>query len=1443
MKQEYSGLPEAVQIYEAEIARVETLLGKLGMVENGNVIYSDDAEYIVLGDIYASPGNISITADSLNGIGYLTANGEAEVSVINNSHKFLLVNQVEIPTEQGGNIYLNNETIDGYAYGLLKIDASGPGTSSVLIANTYDPNRLGNDYRGTDITLSGDIKNLNGSVSISAPYGNIDSNASITAGDLSIVAGGSFVQAYTDTMFNVANSPEAIWGDAASAYESGDSEHNPYASDEEKYAALNNMEDTAIIAEGKISISARYINVNGLIQSGIGRYDALVAGQKVVSESGDEMSLSSAKSDYLSQLANGNYSASSEYKIVNNGKVTGYYDARDNVIYLNEISFSPGEVELYGQIINTNFVEYLADYYESQGLNLADYVDLEKIPEAKIVALSGYPTYTLNNSTDIPVVIQNVNIGGEKEGVIKITDLGTPLGGDRYLVTEYRYNGQGVETYTNEWSSGMSADVLVNTTAGRESSFSPVENTVYHWVTGQKQILETTEEYADENWWFIDISNSEAISSNTINLDEVPLLEGQFITIGDSSQSIYAYDRSEQILSEETVTSDTSWTTETGWGPFGTRTYHREIVYETGTKTYNDHQVRADYPIAIEFSGQDTSDISIFSEGDVHLAGVINNPDGELSITSNLGKILSQSSDSALIAESIDLDGKIRVGNASQSINFQLSSEDGVLNASSLMGEIYLNAYNGDFRFDQIDAHKEASLRSSGGIYAHSDDSLINGDSIALEADSGGIGTASLAVRLDTSDQGDNGVTATAYGDIVLEEVSGGLGVNRIESFTGDVTLTVPGDVYDVSIGRLRDIASDAELVQVWEDTYLRAEDGASVRAQAGVVALENYKTHEYQKYWDYRNRQTDSSNYDSDFVISFTDTEREALALQGLTSTQIDAIEVSQTEQYHSLHSEFGSLGDVYKPDWTYQVNSTEAEAMTDGAVWTEDQLRNSIAASLMPGASDVHINIDDSNIKAKNISIVAGGSVGRDHGVENITISGNTGLSDYEMDLLDLAEPGDIELSEDQSTLIVHRREDLDLNASGRIDIQASDHIYLGSEADLNVGQISTSADSTIRLLASSGIYDTSGDDNANIVGKELIIESDAGSIGTAANPLTLDLDSQLGSLHARSNNNIYLRALFGDLFIDQIYTPGNVSLEVDGSLYDAQDDDITDIKAKNIKLIVSDSIGEADNHLKITTLSGSDGSHGALTLIGEAREETVSYQRFKERPTGFLGWLSSFGRGDDMSLTETVTETRTWNDPLDSAFISNTESSPLYLNSMDIENVLTIDSLGDILSNGVGKTLTADYVNLTSSGDIGTAGNHIKINPGIQSNPSAQNVYVDSTNSNAYEGDPSNDFEFDDWFTFFGDLVVDFPDGTSWVIDGLYVQDLNLSLAENGELLVDDMSTDMLLYRSKDYIHDLGFEDTLDRFNNDSTSSLKWNLVQFDSDTEQNLNLVKE
>lgn len=240
--------------------------------------------------------NVNVQAERLSGTGELKAPGDAKIWILNNAPASLKIGNLSIDSA-GGNVRLNGFLVNGPS-DLDSFDSSFSGTiwtrenglagvPEIRIASNYDPDAycckavLQSDgtyaapqpppvgtlaarqvpgaapditlaYRDTAGEPSKTISNPNGSVNVSSAAGDIYVDGNITAGSVSVLArNGDFVQQYV-------NGFNAVAGEPSNNVQGGAGVLDPVR-----------PVGGGIVANGNIFISARYLNINGLVQSGI----------------------------------------------------------------------------------------------------------------------------------------------------------------------------------------------------------------------------------------------------------------------------------------------------------------------------------------------------------------------------------------------------------------------------------------------------------------------------------------------------------------------------------------------------------------------------------------------------------------------------------------------------------------------------------------------------------------------------------------------------------------------------------------------------------------------------------------------------------------------------------------------------------------------------------------------------------------------------------------------------------------------------------------------------------------------------------------------------------------------------------------------------------------------------------------------------------------------
>src|SRR5690606_18273888 len=123
-----------------------------------------------------------------------------------------------------------------------------------------------------------------------------------------------------------------------------------------------------IVANGSVLIAARYLNINGVIQSGIPEWGVRIpAGAMVTLPGGGSASFAQAQAHYDGLSDAQKAVAGAEYYVVSGATVAGLagnlqgswekvdvsYNAKEKRLELSGVQVQGGYIELFGQIFNT----------------------------------------------------------------------------------------------------------------------------------------------------------------------------------------------------------------------------------------------------------------------------------------------------------------------------------------------------------------------------------------------------------------------------------------------------------------------------------------------------------------------------------------------------------------------------------------------------------------------------------------------------------------------------------------------------------------------------------------------------------------------------------------------------------------------------------------------------------------------------------------------------------------------------------------------------------------------------------------------------------------------------------------------------------------------------------------------------------------------------------
>lgn len=729
------------------------------------------------------------------------------------------------------------------------------------------------------------------------------------------------------------------------------------------------------------------------------------------------------------------------------------YDADNRQYLVDGASVKGGYVQLFGQIMNTTVpVNSNGEYVSGGRINVLDgfgTIDITNTSDIPVVLSN------LSAGEDPDGNLRGVEGRIELTDVIgvDVTTPAEPVVSVRQTIYTRDYtpgDASGivrVETRTGTIDN-LTGDLIlpvnaVNTTGGdRTASYQPELYQRYVWTTGQafEQSIVFTETStrlfgAD----FLEVANVQNLNRpSTINGAPNPnpspifdVIDGKYVTgPGYASPNDVTQTGNDSLLytsngvivvenprtksnSDATVRDDryisstfsyvdeskndlstTSRTTSCNWWTLcivSDTTYQYTLTQEYTTVTTN--SLKADYPIAINFIGENTGGISVNSASDVVLAGNITNFSGNTTInatgTTNNGdksSIVQASQDTLLRSQSVDLSAAGYVGG--RALATDPAGTDGLAlridlnNADSSLGYIAANAADGnvdilsrnDILVDQITAAGATTLdptTSKGRVNLVSFGEILNrtsgtgfgtplvqGSQVSLTALGGAIGGTDTADMLKvntayTSDPTERpfgdpdelgvqanalfGLTALAAGDIGIysegwsDNTDGTMLVDQVQSLGGDVRLDSTGQILDNNPSEIIDTRTYNELLGFWDDLGLIAP----------VVA-----------------RTATDPDTGRTFTVDAINTGNNAIK-NDLTVTGYENVRTKEYNQYWAIRQTQDDPS-TYDPTFEVTVDPNSAQYDTLSSFYEQQIVDESVAADLSQYEASNNVTLD---------------------------------------------------------------------------------------------------------------------------------------------------------------------------------------------------------------------------------------------------------------------------------------------------------------------------------------------------------------------------------------------------------------------------------------------------------------------------------------------------
>lgn len=1196
---------------------------------------------VTIEDTVSQLGDIYLEGDAITGSGTLTAHGDAKVEVKNESPNNLILGDIKVMGKesngqigQGGAFYLNGNAMKGTEQlGNLKLEGRRqPEDPSVTISNTFNPNTYTKDvgegekapvYAAANLQLGKGktIYNTRGKVTVVSDYGDVYNDGSIVAGSVELTAkNGDFIQSYSNRIANIGGDPFVEGKDGF-----------------KKNEALG----SGILANGNIFISARYVNINAKIQSGVANWALDIPETPTFYYKGTDGKPISITAEEAKTFGKDHtiYVANATGNMAEN--LTYAYDAETGRgrLVLGQTEVHGGKVSIVGTVINTT----------------------NDTSKARIEALDGYGSMTIDNKSKLDLELKGLHTGEGVEGVIEITDLDPTKGTPSRKTTYTRKDGNVhmlVQQYQNgSWTSGTENNF--------DGTYKPSADQHYVFQTGTDNSTTNTYEYHGDkfDWWGIENktpTRDELIAmgaklTNTVTGEEKPLINGTFIsgstvptggTIGNGETQEW------DVLNKSDVI-DYSIKTKRRWYTIGlTKKYDMKMVirdYETHIKEY---ETGASNAIGIGFGGKETGgSISINQNGgagNVAIAGTISNVGGATAIS---GDAITQSKNGFLHTDSLALTAKSGAGSKDQALLTDAKDVSG----SVTEGSFYLKSSAADVSVGNVEAKNTVSLTSEGSL-TQKKDTMVKGSRVELTAETGAItGKNGDDFNIQTGQKSgeEYGLKARADGDIVITNKGGDLYLDSVTSKHGDVTLTTEGSFIDNNFGDVTDESAKEKLLGWAKAAVLEGSDATVKKQKTLLKAKVESKYNEFQslkahmdadgKYTldDVTRQQLEAGGQDVKAYIDKQQARYKALLAEGVDSWTKDGVEAYlksiDDAQDPAIYGKASLKAESLAGD-TYLTKEEKAEILARSAKSAQDLLVTFSPGGIKEGITDTQATLKGTpHVSGQNVKLTAlGGKTGenasgighKENGQEIDLSAGNlNNLTAQELLALAAAERGDFKV--DGNKVNVSSIHSIETNAGGILTAKADNGaIYLQSAGAVNAGSSLTAA-GEVRLKAKDDV-------NGVTIGssEQTVIESGSGKIDGVTVTGT-------GVLTARAKDGVTLKKTDGDLVINTVYaSEGDVHLDVgengENSLlaedgHDKSGDETgttyTNVEGKNITITNAKNIkGASDGAslgMKVTGTKAKDGSEtpgvitahvkgdADITLFGKAASGEIAIE----------------------------------------------------------------------------------------------------------------------------------------------------------------------------------------------------------------------------------------
>lgn len=1209
----------------------------------------------LVGDITAQLGDIVFEGDNVSGAGTLKAGGDAEVKITNDSPNNLVTGDIHVVGSQGtagagqgGTIYFNSTEIKGDSAEAIRtaiqkenkdktksvsFDAETryqTGGPSITIENNFRPQAYvdGDNapyYAAPDVNLKGYIYNPRGTVTVTSANGDVYNKGTIYAGSVNMTAtNGDFIQTYDASSAGKHSSISSVGGNPL--------EDTGGLQNVDKDGKPNATIGSGILANGNVFISARYVNINSKIQSGVPDHAITIPKEyKLFYMNGStKVNVTDATTVPSGAKILVADKAGKEIEGVS-------YDRTNDRFVISDVEVHGGHVSIVGTILNTT----------------------NDTNKARIEALDGYGTIQVKNDSDKDIELKTLSTGGGLEGKIEITDLDQTSGKITRKTTYTRKDGvisQSVQSYANGNPTGN--PVISTFKDAKDAKYQTTKGSYYTVQTGQDSSTTTTYELHDTrvDWWGIDDrtpTSAEMLAQGGTVTDfwqgDVRTLEGGAFVSGynkvDGTTASGTYVTSDQQFTAAEPVSTFTKKEERLWYTLGiAKKYDYKLVETTYDTKVTQYSLKSDYDVGIGFGGSENGGTLTVDGGsrDVLINGTLSNGRGASTLS---GGSLTQGDLGYVDTGSLYMTATGSVGSVGQAIKTSADTVSG-----SAGGDFAVNV-KGNVTLGKVSAGKIADITAEDGITQAAGEAL-SASRVNLDAGSGAIRGASGALSIVTKQgSGDAyGLKASADGNIAITNTGGDLYLDSVTSKHGDVTLTTDGSFIDNNFTDVANENAKAKL-DAWSKARVLEGSEATISKQKSLlIAKVQGKYNEYQAL----------SAYVKDGKYTLDETARAALEKKGITD--IDAYIAEKQKRYDELAQTVGTWKKTDVEAYVKGIEGSTDQTLYGNAALTEKDLtadtyltveeKKEVLVGSAKSAQDLLVTFSGGSIKegitdtqttqketahvtGQNVTLTALGGktgenasgIGRKENGQEIDLSTKEKIESLTADqliALASAERGDFHVDDKTKTVTVSSIRSIQTNADGKLTAKAENGaIYLTSDTGVKDGS---------ELLSGGELRVKGTGDLKNVtVGAkdQIVLESGEGKISG----VTIQGG---GTLTARAKKGVSL-SKDGDLVINTVYaSDGDVVLDLKGHSLLAEDGHdadeemgttYTNVEGENISIEnVANVKGEGKGQslgMKVTGTKAEDGSmvpgsirfqatgDADITLFGEAASDATSIE----------------------------------------------------------------------------------------------------------------------------------------------------------------------------------------------------------------------------------------